>query len=418
MRRFLVLFLLIPIVFTTSCVGNEVGFPSSSNPPTNHPQTSTAPSTETAAGAGEAINITNKKDKDQITKNITPIIIVPGIMASELMYNDSKIWPPFPEMNVDFSSLTQLQLLTYTNKLFNSLNLMTYSSDAISQYAVSPVQLSPVGTIIQDNSYNIGANNTYFKLAQSLAMYYGSNNVFFFGYDWRASVMDSGDKLAEYIDFVCQVTGQNKVHLVAHSMGGLVTTAYLLQTKEIKVDKVVTAGTPFGGADKATALLLGGDFSGLLADYIGNSSEEQAGKIEEITQFLSSVSEILFGLTKSYPSVYTLVPAQSEVLLLKHNTTAAKFGFGDRKTLNNNYEQLWSKVDHYNVVGTGHEAVSFDISDSEMKQGKADGDGTVTKDSATYGGLFSDITEVFNATHTGLVSDETCVCHIVELLKK
>lgn len=415
MKRLLMLFIIIPIIFTSSCVSLEKERPDTSMAPSGTPDSTAKPSVETAAGPGEAINITDKKDPNQTASNVTPVILVPGIMGSELMYNGEYVWLPFPEIDGDISSLSQLQLLTYTNKIANSLNYMRFSNDAISQYEVSPVQLSPVGTIIQDRSYNIGAQNTFFALAETLSLYFGSNNVYFFGYDWRCNIMDSGVKLAEYIDYVCKATGKDKVHIVAHSMGGLVTTAYLMQTKEIKVDKVITAGTPFGGADKATAVLLGGSLSDLIADYL-KSGQVDLGNMEGMTTFMTALSDMLLGLAKTFPSLYTLTPAKSEVLLLGHNTTAAQFGLGDRKSLNNSLESAWSKVTHYNIVGTGHDAISFDITASGTHQGKADGDGTVTKESATYGGLFDDITKEFVMTHTGLISNEECVCYIVELL--
>lgn len=415
MKRLLMLFIIIPIIFTSSCVSLEKERPDTSMAPSGTPDSTAKPSVETAAGPGEAINITDKKDLNQATTDVTPVIIVPGIMGSELVYNGNYIWMPFPEIDKDLESLSQLELLTYTNKIINSLNYMQFSDNAVSQYAVSPVQLSPVGTIIQDRSYNIGAENTFFALAETLSLYFGSNNVFFFGYDWRTNVMDSGTKLSEYIDYVCKATGQDKVHIIAHSMGGLVTTAYLMQAKEIKADKVITAGTPFGGADKATAILLGGDLNDFITDYL-EGYDVNVDKIEEAATFMSALSNLLLGLAKSYPSLYTLTPAKSEVLLFSHKTTAAQYGLGDRKSLNDNYKTAWSKVTHYNIVGTGHDAISFDITDSDTHQGKADGDGTVTKESATYGGLFDDITKEFVMTHTGLISNEECVCYIVELL--
>jgi pimeloyl-ACP methyl ester carboxylesterase len=61
-----------------------------------------------------------------------------------------------------------------------------------------------------------------------------------FGYDWRISLLDSAQQLCDFI-------GPRHADLIGHSMGGLVTRLALQRCPE-KIDRVVFAGTPFGGA--------------------------------------------------------------------------------------------------------------------------------------------------------------------------
>lgn len=59
------------------------------------------------------------------------------------------------------------------------------------------------------------------------------------------------DRLAECIAVVCRQTGRERVIVVAHSMGGLVTRAYLQRHGASRLAHVVTVGTPHGGTAMA-----------------------------------------------------------------------------------------------------------------------------------------------------------------------
>ena len=63
------------------------------------------------------------------------------------------------------------------------------------------------------------------------------------------------------IEALCKETGHNKIIIVAHSMGGLVTRAYLRDHGSARIAKVITLGTPHRG-------------TGLANFGIGRSSEQ------------------------------------------------------------------------------------------------------------------------------------------------
>jgi pimeloyl-ACP methyl ester carboxylesterase len=69
----------------------------------------------------------------------------------------------------------------------------------------------------------------------------------FWGYDWRDSVKDLGAQLANHIHSL-----PDKVHLVAHSMGGLIARAALKQGASPRVNRLVMLGTPNHGSFMAT----------------------------------------------------------------------------------------------------------------------------------------------------------------------
>src|SRR5262249_47775238 len=91
--------------------------------------------------------------------------------------------------------------------------------------------------------------------------------LFIFTYDWRQSNIDSARLLSELISSINAPT----VDIVAHSMGGLVSTIYLHNFDGIKrVNKIIFLGTPFLGSMNAFATLSDGwgSFQNMIAGAI------------------------------------------------------------------------------------------------------------------------------------------------------
>jgi pimeloyl-ACP methyl ester carboxylesterase len=82
-------------------------------------------------------------------------------------------------------------------------------------------------------------------------------------YDWRKSVNDSAaNYLIPWIDRARSRSGQNKVILVAHSMGGLVSRSYIQSDAypaRNDVERLITLGTPHVGAPEAYYPWQGGE---------------------------------------------------------------------------------------------------------------------------------------------------------------
>ena len=82
------------------------------------------------------------------------------------------------------------------------------------------------------------------------AGYTRNKDLFVAFYDWRKSVQDSANTyLIPWIDRARHASGSDKVILVAHSMGGLVSRSYI-QGGQYRSDvaKLITLGTPHLGA--------------------------------------------------------------------------------------------------------------------------------------------------------------------------
>ncbi len=141
------------------------------------------------------------------------VIVIPGIMGSNLSNGDSEIW-------IDYLKMAggQLSQLHMDNKNISAKSV--------------------VGT-------------AYGKLVNDLNEEY---DVVVFPYDWRKSLTVSGKKLANKIENDLLKHGQ-PIHIIAHSMGGLVTRDMMMNHKDTwdKLNampsfKCILLGTPWQGS--------------------------------------------------------------------------------------------------------------------------------------------------------------------------
>jgi triacylglycerol esterase/lipase EstA (alpha/beta hydrolase family) len=64
----------------------------------------------------------------------------------------------------------------------------------------------------------------------------------------QADIERFAAQLAAKIDRVCAATGAQRVALVGHSMGGLVTRTYVRRYGAARVERIITIGTPHHGS--------------------------------------------------------------------------------------------------------------------------------------------------------------------------
>ncbi len=215
-----------------------------------------------------------------------PVIIVPGMMGSELLDEDKiaggLIWP----------SLTKV---------------VTYIFDEF----LDVLKLDERGNLLQNNivvgDMVKGLNETdyFLSLINELEskQYLQSDTLFTFPYDWRIEItqssMDSTTNsilsLAEKISEVKTQTGAEKVNIIAHSMGGLLVKKYLSAVGGDSVDKFIDVGTPHSGAPSAFKVLTYGDNLGV-SHFFG----------------LVGVNSLrIKSISQNMPAVYELLPSRS-----------------------------------------------------------------------------------------------------------
>lgn len=198
-----------------------------------------------------------------------PVILVPGILGTELKQGSDTLWMNLGRMLVDSGDAF--------------LDQLALNSDG----SPSVVNVIP-GDIIREQSYLLGSVRMWSTLIDEFKRegYQEGDDLFVLPYDWRLSNRDSATKLAQKITFVIGATQSPRVNLVAHSMGGLVVKQYLATGGANRVDKVVLVGVPELGAPKALKALLYGDTFGI--PLILNQLE-----MKKISANMASVYELL-----------------------------------------------------------------------------------------------------------------------------
>lgn len=96
------------------------------------------------------------------------------------------------------------------------------------------------------------SNRGYFRSLVRALEARGAGPVFAPNFrSWFASIEAQEEEVAAAIERITAATGQPRVFVVAHSMGGLAMRAYLVRRGAAKVASMVTLASPHGGTDLA-----------------------------------------------------------------------------------------------------------------------------------------------------------------------
>jgi hypothetical protein len=349
------------------------------------------------------------------------IVIIPGITATELQIDGRTVWPPDL---VDASIKDFSDLLARVARAVEDMKLLACDGQGNPIHKAVPLRMTPAAP---PATGRLGMDDFYGVLAKALQSAFGKESVYFFGYDWRLDNERSAAELEVFIRQVRKETGAAKVDIVAHSMGGIVASAYLgRHGAKDSVDRVVFLGTPFLGAADAFRVLSGesADWLPYMPKRIQTLGERETTSVH---QLLEGMERTIIGLSRTYPSVYQLLPAPERKLLSRLDGPAASLGASAQARMGSAFAldmalrlpEALSGVQVRNVVGTGFPtAQAAEPSPDGLRILKGDGDGIVPLQSALAGGMLARCTRRFPVKHEALAADRRCVDFIIAELSR
>jgi len=355
-----------------------------------------------------------------------PIIIVPGIMGSNLYTPtlDYKIWGPNMDDLYFVPGITANYLGVDSYKKLE----VKYNDDDLNS--------------MRNKEY--GVNNSYRDLVNTLCDNFPDRPIYFFSYDWRLSNVESARDLNKQINVILDKHGGEKVDIVAHSMGGLVTSLYVENNGTAKTNKIITCGTPYEGAPLLLNRALGRAATGEIIDPL----MYMRGLQEDIKTKFPALAELIPN--NSYYNSYKWVNDNWEMLSYVKFSNICRAIFGGNfikaqeihtkmKTNNDNFyvghNILYDMNNTYFIVGKGQITckAGMIVENSKSKVGYAcedlfyenNGDGTVPYLSATMSGELNEIGNdaggnsrylEINTDHGGTVKHNKALRYIVETL--
>jgi hypothetical protein len=300
-----------------------------------------------------------------------PIIIVPGILGSELYNGDDLIWPDLLQMAMDPGDefLRENLMLDSDGKSIKDIEI----GDIVKKIAYPPV-----GIDIFDSLIN--------KLISS--DYTLNKDLFLLPYDWRLDLKTNKELLNQKVQEAKSISGHQKVNIVAHSMGGLLTKEYLSQYGKNDIDNLIFIGTPHLGAPKAGKVLLEGDRFGipwLSEDIMQQISINSPSSYEllPIQKYFDQFTGYFKKSTDNLPLDYQ----STKDFLATEGLSPSIFNIADNYYQKNLQDFDFSGINTYNITGCKTNTQSGYILSptNEISTVKySSGDGTVPMISADY----------------------------------
>ncbi len=202
-----------------------------------------------------------------------------------------------------------------------------------------------------------------------------SNSRLKFNYDWRTDPIACAAQLNDFINYVCEASGCDKVSLSAHSCGGIVVLAYLTIYGDSKINGVVmnsTAvyGETYTGELLTNQLVINSDSLTSFLAYIFRGETEYEELINEILAMLNKaglldivevlgdgivenlsdrlVEEFLIPLFACWPSIWAMCP--DEYIDEAMDSVFDKALAEDKE----DYAKLIEKIENYNETVRKH----------------------------------------------------------------
>ncbi|MEW6196868.1 MAG: alpha/beta fold hydrolase [Bacteroidota bacterium] len=248
----------------------------------------------------------------------TPVIFIPGIMGSPLFddTNNNGVleFSNIPFTHDEFIWVDQNQLGWFGDSFLDVLRLQDDGEspfDSNYRIFVAPLRNDQEVTIerlldfkplsyYEDIIDQLDTSSIY-ELDDFNDDHNVNENLYVFTYDWRKSGSFNAQMLNELINNICNDWNKtDKVNIIAHSMGGIVSKRYIADYGTQKIKKLIFIGTPHQGAPKSYAAMM----MGYMYGFVG---------------FITTDKEIK-EISRNMPSIYELLPTKDY-----HNTNFTNF---------------------------------------------------------------------------------------------
>lgn len=325
--------------------------------------------------------------------NKTPVLIIPGVLGTDILKNNEKLWLNLPKNLSDVG-----------DEFMDSLGFYPDLKPLDPSLDVGSLILNPLlGQHFYDLIINEFANQGYIE----------NTDLFTFPYDWRYGVTGqitdgttTVDLLKSKIDSILEQTHSDKINIVAHSTGGLLVKKYVMEhPSDHHIDKAVFVGVPNTGAPKAIKALLQGDNFDI--PWLADSEIKKIAQNLPVIYDLAPTAEYynnkgsFYKLTEIKSLLTTTVTDLNydqawQLMLNEHG--ANSLGVNNAQSLHSgsfdNYDLRTAGINAYNIVGCKTATISkikeihyknfagqpsVDYSAPE----ESPGDGTVPLESAT-----------------------------------
>ncbi|MDR1977400.1 MAG: hypothetical protein LBQ42_01565 [Synergistaceae bacterium] len=357
---------------------------------------------------GKATEFYVAKFAPEAPVNKNPIIFIPGIMGSHLFASSTEfssntcVWPPSRILDVE--KLQIENTLYFVPRDADQRSLSSWSDE-------NEVSLS--------GQREYGTQGQYKKIIDGLCEAFPGRPVYFFSYDWRQSNADNAEELRTFLN---GLTGE--IDLVCHSMGGLVAASYHSKYKDGKVNKIITAGTPYEGAPYIFGAVLKGNLTGkgwlAVLARLTQDAKKQFWSLPQLTPTKQYIAKIPIKWADDDSDVE--YPKYSQILkdIFGEESVDRGIAFQEEIRGTNGYNALLSYPNSYFVVGGGMRTVgsvtfnAFNDLDEEFAAEDLaydnNGDGTVPYQSGSILEQVESLTEaspprgfIFETDHGGLV---------------
>lgn len=287
-----------------------------------------------------------------------PVILIPGITGTYLYKNygdKEEIWPNPSKMFLSGDD-DYLDVLFLNYDGTESIDYPIMLGDIIRSISLPIVD----DMHVFDNLINVLIQNGYVE----------GEDLFVFPYDWRFSTEDTAYLLNEKINDILDMTGNSKVDIIAHSMGGLVAKKHIADNGSDKVDQLIFLGTPQLGAPKAfKVLMFGDDMSyGIKITSKDNLGILNSKRVQYMSQNMPSVYELLpnekyvtenggYVSSKTSESLENLLGYdQTKNIMIEKGRNMLMFPFAEN--LHSSIDDLnLSGMKSYNFVGCGSDTI-------------------------------------------------------------